>query len=62
VSTQISKEFDKLPPNALKISNLFTFLFLEIHNARPHSGQKLVASRLRSLLHSEVYKSEVAGT
>ena len=34
---------------------------LEIHNARPHPGQKLVASRLRSLLHSKVYKSEVAG-
>ena len=38
------------------------FLFLtEIHNVRPHTGQKLVASRIRSLLHSEVYRSEIAG-
>ena len=41
---------------------IFLFVpFPEIHNARPHSGQKLVASRMRSLLHSQVYKSEVAG-
>uniref|UniRef100_T2MG95 Histidine ammonia-lyase n=1 Tax=Hydra vulgaris TaxID=6087 RepID=T2MG95_HYDVU len=32
----------------------------EIHNTRPHKGQILVASRLRSLLHSKVYHSEVA--
>lgn len=32
----------------------------EIHDVRPHKGQKLVAARLRSLLHSDVYKSEVA--
>lgn len=32
----------------------------EIHKTRPHKGQQLVASRLRSLLHSEVYPSNIA--
>ena len=36
-------------------------MFLEIHEVRPHTGQKLVASRIRSLLHSEVFRSEIAG-
>ena len=36
-------------------------MFLEIHEVRPHVGQKLVASRIRSLLHSEVFRSEIAG-
>ena len=37
------------------------FIFLEIHEVRPHAGQKLVASRIRSFLHSEVFRSEIAG-
>ena len=35
-------------------------LLSDVHNVRPHKGQKLVASRLRSLLHSETYPSEIA--
>lgn len=31
-----------------------------IHNARPHNGQLTCAARLRSLLHSEKYPSEIA--
>jgi histidine ammonia-lyase len=30
----------------------------EIHKARPHPGQIEVASRIRSLLHSDVYESK----
>jgi len=36
-------------------------LLLDVHNARPHNGQQLVASRLRSLLHSEMHYSEISG-
>ena len=32
-----------------------------IHEVRPHAGQRLVAERLRSLLVSEVYPSEISG-
>ena len=32
-----------------------------IHQVRPHYGQGRVAHRLRSLLHSSVYPSEIAG-
>ena len=32
-----------------------------IHAARPHKGQKLVAKRFKSLLQSDVYKSEITG-
>ena len=32
-----------------------------IHQVRPHVGQRRVAERLRSLLHSSVYPSEIAG-
>ena len=31
----------------------------EVHKARPHNGQMLVAERLRKLLHNEKYKSEI---
>ena len=34
----------------------------DIHEARPHKGQKAVARRMRSLLHSETHQSEIAGT
>ncbi len=33
----------------------------DIHNVRPHKGQKAVAKRLNSLLHSDVYRSEISG-
>lgn len=33
----------------------------DVHSNRPHNGQQLVASRLRSLLHSEVHYSEISG-
>lgn len=33
----------------------------DVHNVRPHKGQISVAKRLRSLLHSGVYPSEIAG-
>ena len=36
-------------------------LFVEIHAARPHSGQMYVAAILRALLHSDVFPSEIAG-
>lgn len=32
----------------------------EIHDIRPHKGQAIVAKRLRSLLHSKTYPSEIA--
>jgi len=32
----------------------------DVHKLRPHKGQGLVARRLRSLLHSETYPSEIA--
>lgn len=32
-----------------------------IHDVRPHKGQKMVARRLRSLLHSDTHRSEIAG-
>eukprot|EP00094_Tigriopus_californicus_P002889 TCALIF_02786-PA protein Name:"Similar to Hal Histidine ammonia-lyase (Mus musculus)" AED:0.17 eAED:0.17 QI:40/0.36/0.41/1/0.72/0.75/12/0/632 len=32
----------------------------DVQNIRPHKGQALVARRLRSLLHSETYPSEIA--
>lgn len=35
--------------------------FLDIHIHRPHFGQQLVAGRLRSLLDSNVYPSEIRG-
>lgn len=31
-----------------------------IHDVRPHKGQKMVARRLRSLLHSDTHRSEIA--
>ena len=37
------------------------FETLVIHQVRPHVGQRRVAERLRSLLHSSVYPSEIAG-
>jgi histidine ammonia-lyase len=33
----------------------------EVHELRPHRGQKLVAARMRSLIHSQHYPSEIAG-
>lgn len=35
-------------------------LTLAIHNIRPHRGQREVAWRLRSLLHSETHPSEIS--
>ncbi len=35
--------------------------FEDIHDARPHKGQKMVARKMRSLLHSDTYQSEIAG-
>lgn len=45
----------------MTITLYIILMFLEIHEVRPHIGQKLVASRIRSLLHSEVFRSEIAG-
>ncbi len=36
------------------------FFSLDVHNIRNHKGQGSVARRLRSLLHSETYPSEIA--
>ncbi len=33
---------------------------LDVHKIRAHRGQGLVARRLKSLLHSETYPSEIA--
>lgn len=33
-----------------------------IHKLRPHKGQMKVAQRIRTLLHSELYPSQIAGT
>ena len=40
----------------------FCFFFPEVHAARPHKGQIKVAHRMRGLLHSDTYNSEVGGT
>lgn len=40
---------------------LVCFVILDIHLLRPHQGQLLVASRLRSLLDSNVHPSEIRG-
>ena len=40
---------------------IISFFFLEVHRLRPHPGQNKVAKRLRSLLHSDTYPSEIAG-
>ncbi|XP_055883373.1 histidine ammonia-lyase-like [Biomphalaria glabrata] len=34
----------------------------KVHDVRPHKGQKLVADRLRALLHSDTYPSEVSNS
>lgn len=47
-----------IPPK--QFSFLSFFSFSDVHNIRPHTGQGLVARRLRSLLHSETYPSEIA--
>lgn len=60
-SIRIAKQTDVIAAMTLEVLKGTTKAFSEeIHNARPHPGQKLVAARIRSLLHSEVYKSEVA--
>lgn len=41
--------------------NVVLFETLVIHQVRPHVGQRRVAERLRSLLHSSMYPSEIAG-
>ena len=49
---------------AFCVVNIFSCilnLFIEIHAARPHSGQIYVAGTLRALLHSDVFPSEIAG-
>lgn len=33
----------------------------DVHKIRPHKGQMAVAKRLRSLLHSNTYPSQIAG-
>lgn len=42
-------------------SNLICFKPLVIQQVRPHVGQRRVAERLRSLLHSRIHHSEIAG-
>ncbi|XP_066935893.1 histidine ammonia-lyase-like [Clytia hemisphaerica] len=60
-SIRISRQADVVAALTLEVLKGTSKAFSEeIHNARPHCGQKLVASRLRSLLHSDVYRSEVA--
>lgn len=46
----------------MTIMTMFIIILLEIHQTRPHKGQIQVASRLRALLHSDTYPSEVSGT
>jgi len=41
---------------------LFLFSSVAIHELRPHKGQIEVARRFRSVLHSDTYPSEIAGT
>lgn len=44
-----------------KVLNRGTIISTGIHDVRPHKGQKMVARRLRSLLHSDTNRSEIAG-
>ena len=46
----------------LKLMNYFFFLInkSDLHASRPHIGQNLVAQRLRALLVSPLYPSEIA--
>ncbi|XP_057296133.1 histidine ammonia-lyase-like [Hydractinia symbiolongicarpus] len=61
-ASAICRQADVVAALSLEVLKGTTKAFIkEIHDVRPHKGQKLVAARLRSLLHSDVYKSEVAG-
>merc|ERR1719204_128458 len=56
----ISRQADIVAAMSLEVLKGTTKAFdAELHKTRPHKGQKLVASRLRSLLHSEVYTKHV---
>ena len=58
-SNSIKLEYTKI--NIVDVFVIHTFYLLAIHEARPHKGQLKVAERLRSVLHSEVHPSEIAG-
>ena len=47
--------------NIFRLNKLDLSIVSDIHEARPHKGQKAVARRMRSLLHSETHQSEIAG-
>lgn len=57
----IAREADVVTALSLEVLKGTTRAFdADIHKARPHKGQKAVARRLRALLHSSVFKSEIA--
>lgn len=58
---RIAKQADIVAAITLEVLKGTTRAFDQnIHDLRPHKGQSLVAETLRSLLHSEIYKSEIA--
>lgn len=51
----------RLDENAIQELTYILFVQAVIQQVRPHYGQRTVAERLRSLLHSRVHPSEIAG-
>lgn len=61
VAKRVAKQADIVAAITLEVLKGTTRAFdKNIHELRPHPGQSLVAETLRSLLHSEIYKSEIA--
>ncbi|KAJ7385626.1 hypothetical protein OS493_015214 [Desmophyllum pertusum] len=61
-SRLIAKQADVIAAMSLEVLKGTTRAFdALIQQVRPHVGQRRVAERLRSLLHSSVYPSEIAG-
>ena len=61
MAERIAKQADIVAAITLEVLKGTTRAFDQnIHDLRPHKGQSFVAETLRSLLHSEIYKSEIA--
>ncbi|XP_078409858.1 histidine ammonia-lyase-like isoform X2 [Cetorhinus maximus] len=62
-ATVIARQADIIAALTLEVLKGTTRAFdSDIHDLRPHPGQVKVAARLRSLLHSDIHPSEIAGS
>jgi histidine ammonia-lyase len=60
-SAAICRQADVIAALSLEVLGGTNKAFMkEVHELRPHRGQKLVAARMRSLIHSQHYPSEIA--